>query len=359
MRIKSTLKPLRFISFLLSAFVLFGCQLLNQPNDGNIQVDDLQLQSRSYQDQAIELAITQLEQGKNQQASEVIERVLRANKQHATANLLKQLIDVPASEFFNTTRLTNYSIKSGDTLGSIAKTWLGNSLYFVSLAQLNEIEKPTLIKPGQTLKIPVIAIGPLIQKEIRRSNANLSLIDKLTAENKYLLALEKINSLFIREQQYDQLSNKLSQALEQLAKASVSISDRYQMIEKVSQIAPQNRRPNLTAIYHSFIAHQSHQVLLDEFLLLLEDQSYLQSANKLLQAREKLANSEQLDSASEKINLLVDKLHAEAIIFRKNQQLVQAMRRWEKILEIDPSNQLAKKYLARTSKLLSKLKQLN
>ncbi len=345
------------IACLLST--LSACQLLNKPDEGKIIVDDLQLQSPNKQDQAISIAINNLEQGNNQQAREVIERVLRVNPQHPTAILLVKLLDVPATQFFKTQRITQYRVKSGDTLGSIAETWLGNSLYFISLAQLNQISKPTRIKPGTQLQIPVIEISPLAQKEKRRSQANLALIKKLNQQNKYYQALKKLNTLFILQRQHPELLALQQLTLRHIATASVSISDRYEMLAAIKKIADSNPRDFLNPQYQQFITLQTHQVLLDEFVLLLDDQSYLESAEKLIEAKSSLARSQKLSELDDRVNLLIDKLHEEAIIYRKNQDLPQAMLRWKTILNIDPNNELAAKYYQRTEKLLTKLKQLN
>lgn len=349
---------LRTSAVLLASMLLFGCQLLNRPSDGKIVVDDLQLHSADKQDRAIDLAITKLEQGETLLAKEIIDRVLRMNNQHPTAQLLVKLLEQPAQQFFQTKRITSYIIKSGDTLGSIANTWLGNSLYFVSLAKLNNIEQPTLIKPGTTLRIPVIDISPLVQKEVRRSKANLKLVEGLVDDKNYFQALKKINTLFVLEQHATQLSLLHRRVLSELARSMVSISDRYSMLEKINNIAKQNSKNVLNDDYQMFIELQTQNVLIDEFNLLLDDQSYLDAADKLIAAKYYSPKQWQ-DEQSQRIDLLVEKLHEEAIIYRKNQDFGQAMKRWEKILTIAPENELARKYHTRTSKLLAKLEQLN
>ncbi len=358
MRTFGLLHVTRLLMILLTVSVLFGCQLLNRPTNGKIVVDDLQLHSPSKQDQAIDIAINKLEQGETQLAREIIDRVLRMNPQHQTAQLLVKLLDQPVQTFFQTKRITSYIIKSGDTLGSIANTWLGNSLYFISLAKLNNIDQPTRIKPGATLRIPVIEMSPLVQKEIRRSNANLRLIRDLIEEKDHFQALNKINTLFVLDRQLTKLIQLHQQLLANIARSNVSISDRYMMLDKVEKSAKNNPRAILKNSYQRFIEQQTQKVLLDEFNLLLDDQSYLDSADKLI-AAQSYTPQEWREEYSHRVELLIEKLHEEAIIYRKNQDFGQAMKRWEKILTIAPDNELARKYHTRTSKLLAKLEQLN
>jgi len=50
--------------------------------------------------------------------------------------------------------MINYTIKAGDTLASIARTFLGNALRYREIATLNNIANPNVITIGQVIKIP-------------------------------------------------------------------------------------------------------------------------------------------------------------------------------------------------------------
>ncbi|QUI25517.1 LysM peptidoglycan-binding domain-containing protein [Vallitalea pronyensis] len=47
-----------------------------------------------------------------------------------------------------------YTVKSGDSLWKIAKLQLGNGNLYKEIAELNQIKNPSLIYPGQVLKMP-------------------------------------------------------------------------------------------------------------------------------------------------------------------------------------------------------------
>ena len=49
-----------------------------------------------------------------------------------------------------------YTVKSGDTLGKIAKEHLGNASDYMKIFELNtdQLSDPNLIKPGQVLRLP-------------------------------------------------------------------------------------------------------------------------------------------------------------------------------------------------------------
>lgn len=54
----------------------------------------------------------------------------------------------------NTTKAKTYTIKSGDTLGSICRKFYGDSTLYNKLASYNNIKNPNLIYAGKTIKIP-------------------------------------------------------------------------------------------------------------------------------------------------------------------------------------------------------------
>ena len=57
------------------------------------------------------------------------------------------------------TQTTTYTVESGDTLGAIAKRFLGNANDYMEIFNANrdQLSDPDKIKPGQVLKIPASA----------------------------------------------------------------------------------------------------------------------------------------------------------------------------------------------------------
>ncbi|MBL7977819.1 MAG: LysM peptidoglycan-binding domain-containing protein [Bacteroidetes Order II. Incertae sedis bacterium] len=48
----------------------------------------------------------------------------------------------------------SHEVVSGDTLGKIAKTYLGSAAKYKEIAEFNNISNPDLIKVGQVIRIP-------------------------------------------------------------------------------------------------------------------------------------------------------------------------------------------------------------
>lgn len=50
----------------------------------------------------------------------------------------------------------SYTVKKGDTLWSIAKTFYGDGSKYKKIAEHNNIKNPNIISVGQKIKLPVI-----------------------------------------------------------------------------------------------------------------------------------------------------------------------------------------------------------
>jgi len=342
---------------------LFACQTKQPAPSDKVVIDDLNLQSLDNQNSAINTAIHKLEIGEILEAEILINQVFRVNPSHPTGKLLKKQLTTEPSLIFNTSRMTQYQIKAGDTLGSIAKQWLGNALYFVSLAKFNNIKDSTQIQPGLMIKIPVMKNSPLVNRENRRSRANLALLTKYSDEKRYLKSLIRMTSIFIAKKDHDKLLSLQTNTLKNMAESKVSIGERKKMIEQVKSISTDSKRIFLATNFDQFIQQQSLAVLLDEFVLLFEANSYQSAANKLVEAKQIIASQ---PSAKKRPSthyyrtekLLINKLHEQAVLLRKNQQLQEAVDSWGLILKIQPDNDLALKYYHRTNRLLERLKNL-
>lgn len=337
---------------------LFSCEIMNKKSTQKPDFDDLALEEKTNQDKSIKNAITLLEQGKNQSATEMVNRVLRINSKHKTASLIQQQLTKKIDQIFKTNRYHQYTIKQSDSLGSIAKSWLGNSIYFISLARHNKIDNPALINPGQIISIPVLTTSPLVKQEQRRSKANLALIKSTIQKNELERALQQMDKLFILSADHKNLLTLQLSALTSIADKAITITERKQTLKKLTDVKNESSRKILLPAYQHFIRRHEQNIFIDEFLLLFEDQSYREAAKKLIKAQTIKGFDDNLKKVSQSVKKLINKLHEEAIIFRKKQQLDDALTSWSLILLIDETNELASKYHERTLKLLERLKNL-
>lgn len=340
---------------LLLLISLFGCQSIEKRVTEPAKVSDLSLQSKAKQNKHIKLAISLLEQGNKVKAQTLIREVLTANPNQKIALTLDQQLRLSASDFFKTKEFTTYQVKAGDSLGKIAQKWLGDSLYFVSLAKLNKIRKPALLQPGSKIKIPLTKTSQKLIKEKSRSLANLRLLDQYYLNKEFTVGLEKSNSLFIIKKHFGELLIKQQKLLDGLSKSVVSISDKEQMLKTINQLKTSARSLQQKDQFQSFINIQQKKLYLEQSILLFDDKSYIDSAKKLVLVKKLDKDIDKQTNIFRMEKLIVNKLHEQAIVYYRNHSLNKALNHWQLIKQLQPNNKLAEKYINRTKKLLDKL----
>ena len=346
------------ISFAICLGILLSaCQMMDSSRKDKAKVADLSMQAKSNQDNQVIRAVRLLETGKQKDAKQLLDEVLLFNPKHDKAVLLKRQLNEPSAKFFGTKKSMSYSIKSGDSLGQIAQNWLGESLYFVGLAKLNNISNPSRLELGKTIKIPLIGPALSIQKEGRRSRANVALLKQYKSSQDFNKGLRKANTLFVIEKDLPALLHEQQRLLDAYAGKSKTIEQRREMLESVTKIAESSRSKEQLGVYQRFIKAQNRSLFLDESQDLFAQKQYMQAARKLASAKKLDAKINSKTSIFRMEKLLINKLHEQAVIFYRNHALKKALTRWDLILELQPSHELAQKYKVRANKLIEKLDQ--
>lgn len=98
-------------------------------------------------------AMTLLQNGREDSAEKMLARYLEANPGDPTAKLLLAQIRQPPEELLGES-FEEVEVRPGDSLSAIAGRSIGNELLFYSLARLNDIDVPRLLRPGQRLLVP-------------------------------------------------------------------------------------------------------------------------------------------------------------------------------------------------------------
>ncbi len=90
--------------------------------------------------------------GKASSPAALEKAVLMAGNVAGVTDVDVSAMDAPAPE----SGVVYYTIKSGDTLSAIAKTYLGNAMDYTKIFEANRevIKDPDLIYPGQKIRIP-------------------------------------------------------------------------------------------------------------------------------------------------------------------------------------------------------------
>ena len=127
--------------------------------------------------------------------------------------------------------------------------------------------------------------------------------------------------------------------------------------QAIGKPLPITAEEGMTRTIQSFINNHNRQLLLDEALLLFDDQSYIEAAGRLIDAKQIETKIEDGTDIFRMQKLLLNKLHEQAVLLYRNHSLQEALNRWSLILKLEPDNELAQRYSERTHKLIKKLNQ--
>jgi tetratricopeptide (TPR) repeat protein len=99
------------------------------------------------------LALRLLEKGDASQARAELESYLGTYPESKPGKLLIDQIDSPIAEYFPSENFA-VDLGTGETLSTLAKTYLGDALKFYGLARYNGISNPSRVTIGQAIRIP-------------------------------------------------------------------------------------------------------------------------------------------------------------------------------------------------------------
>ena len=98
-------------------------------------------------------AVTHLERGEDADARAELIELLRVMPHHPSAEKLLDQIETPVGEYFPP-QYTVVPLGSGESLSTVARTYLGDPLLFYALARYNDIAEPSRVPADIKLKIP-------------------------------------------------------------------------------------------------------------------------------------------------------------------------------------------------------------
>ena len=262
-----------------------------------------------------------------------------------------------------------YTVRSGDTLGSIAKNMLGNAQRYLEIAELNNIEPQAPIYVGQQLKLPskgLILVKPRVTQQVETQKQPTQQADESTSE---------IDTLLSEQRYYEAI---------EYARAQEDLSDNNELQEKLI-IAAQNQVRQFRQQGQVGEAEGLLQVLIDDGRLSESSQQILLSNLAALNVEQDLAEAKQLaddqefdksydillsawqvsgtDLESNALftgtrNKVSEHYHQQALRLYRNQKLDEALVYWDRILTINPSDDLALVYKDRVKALKEKLDSL-
>lgn len=260
-----------------------------------------------------------------------------------------------------------YTVRSGDTLGSIAKKMLGNAQRYLEIAELNNIEPQAPIYVGQQLQLPskgLILVKPRSNQQVRNQKeqsteqptVSTSEMDTLLSEQRYYEAIE-----YARAQEDLAENNQLQEKLIIAAQNQVrqfrqqgSVGEAEELLqlliddERLSESSQQILQSNLAAL--------NVEQDLVEAKRLADNQEFDDSYDILLSAWQVSGTELESNALFTGVrNKVSENYHQQALRLYRNQKLDEALVYWDRILAINPSDDLALVYKDRVKALKEKL----
>ena len=299
----------------------------------------------------LSLAIDQLQDGRIDQARDTLQRYLVENPGQAIAQRLLDQIDQPP-EIFLGDEFTEITVQPGDTLSGLAAIHTGDSLLFVALARINGIQRPRLLQPGASLRVPVPTTTPKPEPEYDSEQTAIAEIDAGEIEQglELLISLARAGGLSLAGRQ------ALVEAGIVMSSRALDRGDPDRAAEWLERIEPWVEKAGMQESY----SHEQNRIA--------ARQTYESArlAGTRSERRELLVRALELDpdyaAAAHVLEALevelVENYHDQALRAWRQQEVERAAALWEQVLEINPDFEPASVYLERAYEILQRLETL-
>ncbi|MEE4304556.1 MAG: LysM domain-containing protein [Wenzhouxiangella sp.] len=376
--------PARVLVILLTCLALAGCQLwpFKRP-DGAEERPPGQAGTGSESEAArsadsIGRAMTLLQNGEEERAERMLAAILEGSPGSPTAKLLLAQIRQPPEELLGES-FEELEVRPGDSLSAIAGRTIDNELLFYSLARLNGIEVPRLLRPGQRIRVPVVEpvdtdeAAPAVKTAMQEADASDPPQVRARAESELPATARRLMERGRHRQAYALLLSAaragklqsegdalLARAAVALARSACREDDPGQALKALNQASPWL---GASAEAGDFVRQRRHveaRLSLDRAEQALARGDHGGAFDAVVSARD-LADDlrethgprlERLETA------LVEHYHDGGLSAWRDQQVERSIELWERVVTIDPAFEPAVRYLERARRAREELKAL-
>lgn len=316
----------------------------------------------------LDRAMRLLQDGREDAAESLLEALVEDRPGDAVARLLLSQIRLPPEALLGD-EYTEIEIKPGDSLSAIAATHVGNELLFYALARLNGIQRPRLLQPGKSIRVPVMpevvtaaaAVEPAPPAEAPADDPVVTTtVGELVAKDR----LAQAHALLLSKARADRLEDANREQLVDIGARLALAACREGDPERASAIL-ERTRPWIgeRADAGDFAAARGH---VNARLSLIEARRQLAAGNHDA-AYATLARTRSEDSAigrdhpDELASVesdLVEHYHGRALSAWRDQEVDAAVGLWEKVLQVNPDFEPARIYLDRARRMQRELELL-
>lgn len=327
----------------------------------------------------VESALNLLQDGEEEEAESILERLSQERPGDATVRLLLAQIRRPPEELLGE-HYEEVQVQPGESLSAIAGRAIDNELLFYSLAKLNDIEVPRLLQAGQRLKVPRMVEAPdqpaeaaeaaeIAEQQPREVQAE--------PEVPETMPLEETARRLVAQDRYSQAHALLLSSVRAgrlpasgqslLAEAAVALSQEALRQDDPEAAAKYLRQaePWLAAEADRQVLQQQHsrvdaRIQLEEAHQFLAQGDEAAAFDALIAARELdagLAETQATRLARLEARL-GEHYHDLALSAWRDQEVDRSVELWSRVVRIDPDFEPARRYLERARRAKRELESL-
>jgi Tfp pilus assembly protein PilF len=382
---------LRTSIILLSIFLIVSCGSSGSksPSKATDNTIEYTAESGLTSKQRFTKALKHLENGNEGQALAELNAYLVSVPDSSSANNIVEQINTESAKYFPAENFL-VVLESGESLSTLAKKYLGSALKFYALSKYNDIDNPSRVNIGQSIKIPLTPLATKVRDKEEKSAlaaankpakdlavevkqeaepvANTNVVANEQDENGNIIDMASIESELLAPEVAPLTAAILTEDIMRLS----AQNEFEQAVEKLVALKDfgsfdkQSRELAITALLgHGEQIAESNQVLASSRFaeaaelqaINLDEMSAFQNlkrANELAPENQKIA--EELTTLQREIT---DKYHREASSAFRRQELNKAISLWDKVLSVDPNHVNATLYRAQAIELKSRLKEIS
>ena len=357
------MRYLYHIAVFATVTVLAGCvttpEQKEKPDVAVQQVEQISVSNR------LKRAIQYLQNGNNDEARRDLEIIITQHPNHRVAKDLINQMDMDPKEYLGTEHFL-YTSQPKDSLSVIAERFLGDSLQFIILSRYNQIENPSRLTVGDTLKIPgkrSLALpeekAPKLPVQMPGEPSKYALAKKHYDAQNYrdaITTLEKEQEKDITEEARNLLLLSYSAQADKLA-AQKQLKSARVLLEKAQALDPSNDQiaMQLASLDDMLLADRFYKQGMAYTASGELDKAYDSFSQALVYEPDHAMASKGLKKTRQ---TLVTRYHKEAMSLYRRHNLDKAIEIWDKVLVLDPQYEPAMIYRTRALELQEKLKNL-
>lgn len=297
-----------------------------------------------------------LHEGRRSAARTLLDAHLASHPDDTRAKRLLRQMQAPPEAFLGAASF-DYDVQPGESLSELAQRFLGDYRLFIILARYNDIDTPSRLQAGQTIRIPsdyrdaAPSAGASQDRErharqlleASRPGDAVALYAQVPANTLGREALRTLGDAHRMWIEQALAGGHLDAARERLAAARAAAPASGSWSDWLDALA---RRTTIDTAYRQALAMRDREPAAAATVL----RGVLEMDPQHAGARDALAALR---------DTTVPALHQEAVLLYRHQQLEKAIDLWEQIQVIDPDFEPAAGYLARARELRRRLEELD